>query len=190
MNPFKDYGEIANDHDRYEITLKKLPAGLTGKALDLGVVNPFTPLLRKAYPELEITNTTANVNFDLDALPYPDKSFDAIFSFEVLEHLMNPLWNLVECSRVLKENGSIYLTTPKGGFPSTLMWPPPHFHEIDRYRLGALSDSAKLRIHRFERFNKGPAYWWKMGLFRPTLRVFFGGWFYIELKKNELQSKS
>lgn len=183
MNPFKDYGEIKVDYDRYGITLEKLPKTLSGKALDLGVVNPFTSILKEKYPALELINTEEDINFDLVKLPFEDKTFDCIFSFEVLEHLMNPLWNLLECRRVLKENGAIYLTTPKGGFPSTLMWLPTHFHEIDRERLNILVKSANLRIDRLERFNKGPFYWWKMGIVRPTLRVFFGGWFYIELKK-------
>jgi SAM-dependent methyltransferase len=117
MTPFKDYGEIKTDYARYEITLKRLPATLVGKALDLGVVNPFTPILRKTYTNLEIFNTTDDLDFDRDALPYPDQSFDVIFSFEVLEHLMNPLWNLCECRRVLKDEGTIFLTTPKGGIP-------------------------------------------------------------------------
>jgi SAM-dependent methyltransferase len=183
MNPFRDYGEIKADYDRYEITLKKLPAILTGKALDLGVVNPFTPLLRKTFPDLEIINTANDLDFDRDVLPYPDKGFDTIFSFEVLEHLLNPLWNLRECRRVLKDDGTIYVTTPKGGFPSTLMWPNTHFHEIDRERMHVLAENAKLSINHIERFNKGPLYWWKMGIIRPTLRIVFGGWFYIELIK-------
>ncbi|MDZ7343397.1 MAG: methyltransferase domain-containing protein [candidate division KSB1 bacterium] len=183
MNPFKDYGDIKADYDRYLITLKKLPAKLTGEALDLGVVNPFTPILQEKYPDLKIINTAAELDFDSHALPYPDRSFDAIFSFEVLEHLMNPLWSLRECRRVLRDSGTIYVTTPKGGFPSTLMWPDTHFHEIDHKRLQVLAKSAGLRIDRIERFNKGPWYWWKMGIFRPTVRVFFGGWFYIEMKK-------
>jgi SAM-dependent methyltransferase len=183
MNPYKDYGDIKADYDRYWRTLDKLPRTLSGKALDLGVANPFTPILNKTYPDLEIVNTAENLNFDLAQLPFPEKSFDCIFSFEVLEHLMNPLWNLLECRRVLKDDGTIYLTTPKGGFPSTLMWLDTHFHEIDSQRLKVVADSANLRITRMLRFNKSPFYWWKMGIIRPTLRALFGGWYYLELKK-------
>lgn len=184
MNPFKDYGTIKADTDRYELTLKKLPMELKGRALDLGVINPFTPILKEHYPQLEIINTHPKLDFDVDRFPFEDKSFDCIFSFEVLEHLMNPLWNMLECRRVLKDEGKIYLTTPKGIFPSTLMWPPAHFHEIDSYRMHVLAERASLQIKRIERFNKGPFYWWKMGIIRPTLRILIGGWFYIELEKN------
>lgn len=183
MNPFKDYGDIKADYDRYKITLKKLPADLSGKALDLGVVNPFTPILKQTYPHLEIINTPADLDFDIRTLPYREKSFDVVFSFEVLEHLMNPLWNLLECRRVLKDDGIIYMTTPKGIFPSTIMWPDAHFHEIDFRRIYILAERAGLRIKRIERFNKGPFYWWKMGLIRPTLRILLGGWFYVEMQK-------
>ena len=183
-NPFKDYGSIKADYGRYDITLEILPRGISGQALDLGAANPFTPFLQRAYPQLDITNTDGKTDFDKDQLPFPDKTFDAVFSFEVLEHLMNPLWNLRECRRVLKDEGTIYITTPKGGFPSTLMWPATHFHEIDKQRLQVLAESSKLRIDEISRFNKGPFYWWKMGIIRPTLRVFFGGWYYLELRKN------
>ena len=183
QNPFKDYGELKADEDRYKMTLKKLPPNLSGTALDLGVKNPFTAILKQIYPGLEIGCTPAETDFDVDALPFADKSFDMIFSFEVLEHLMNPLWNLMECRRVINDSGTIYVTTPKGIFPSTIMWPDTHFHEIDSKRMRILTERARLRIKHIEHFNKGPFYWWKMGVFRPTLRIILGGWFYIEMQK-------
>jgi SAM-dependent methyltransferase len=182
-SPFKDYGTVFADRYRYDLTLEKLPQALSGKALDLGEENPFTPLLKERYRNLEILNTPEGLDFDTDGLPFLDKAFDIIFSFEVIEHLMNPLWNLRECSRILRDEGIIYLTTPKGGFPSRLMWHEHHFHEMDRERLQVLFRAAGLSSHRFERFNKGAFYWWHMGIFRPTLRLLFGGWYYIELRK-------
>lgn len=183
MTPFKDYGDIKADFERYQLTINKLPRDLKGEALDLGVVNPFTPILKKAQPQLVITNTNAELDFDINKLPFEDKSFDFIFSFEVLEHLMNPLWSLLECRRVLKDSGRIFLTTPKGVFPSA-MWLDTHFHEIDAKRIRIIAERAGLRVNQLDRFNKSPFYWWKMGIIRPTLRILIGGWFYIELEKN------
>ncbi len=183
-HPYKEYGEIKADHERYSLTLERMPGRLAGKVLDLGVENPFTPLLKQSYPELQITNTSPNIDFDTMPLPYPDQSFDYVFSFEVIEHLINPLWNMQECRRVLREDGKIILTTPKGVFPS-FMWMDTHFHEIDRGRLEFLFSRAGLKVLKLDEFNKRPSYWLKMGLFRPALRIVFGGWFYAELEKEQ-----
>lgn len=181
-HPFKDYGNIKADYDRYDLTLKRLPNELAGRALDLGIANPFTPLLQKAYSQLEITNTEASLDFDIDALPFAERSFDVVFSFEVIEHLINPLWNLLECRRVLNDEGKLFMTTPVGVFPAK-MWLDTHFHELDAKRIKILAERAGFKLCRIERFNKSPLYWWKMGLIRPTLRILLGGWFYIELQK-------
>ncbi|HQW58260.1 MAG TPA: class I SAM-dependent methyltransferase [Gammaproteobacteria bacterium] len=51
---------------------------------------------------------------DLDNMPWPipDASFDAIYMFSVIEHLLNPLKVIEECHRVLKPNGKLFLLTP------------------------------------------------------------------------------
>ncbi len=43
------------------------------------------------------------------ALPFPDNSFDFLFSIYVLEHISNPGEALVEMRRVVRPNGIIYL---------------------------------------------------------------------------------
>lgn len=47
-----------------------------------------------------------------DAIPVGEKSFDAIVCTEVLEHVPDPKSVLVEFNRVLKSEGSVFLTTP------------------------------------------------------------------------------
>lgn len=42
-------------------------------------------------------------------LPYPDKQFDAIFIFDVIEHVDDPAKTLKECLRTLKKEGLLYV---------------------------------------------------------------------------------
>jgi SAM-dependent methyltransferase len=56
-----------------------------------------------------------NVRFetaDVYALPFPDASFDAVFSHALLEHLREPLKALKEMRRVLKPEGVIGVRVP------------------------------------------------------------------------------
>ncbi len=180
-DPFRDI-ETKNDVERFKLTLELMPPDLSGHALDIGVENHFTPLLKKRYGDLLVSNTNSDVDFDTDELLYVSNSFDVIFSFEVIKHLMNPLFHLIECNRILKPDGKMFVTTPKGVFPE-FMWPESHFHEMARYELEKLFERASLKIEKIRTFNKSWLYWLKMGIFRPTLRALIGGWYYVELTK-------
>ncbi|WP_341526207.1 methyltransferase domain-containing protein [Nostoc sp. UHCC 0302] len=70
--------------------------------------------------ENAVTQAVSNANFleaNIYALPFPDNSFDAIFSHALFEHLQEPVKALQELSRVLKPGGIIGLRSPDwGGF--------------------------------------------------------------------------
>ncbi|HZQ07632.1 MAG TPA: methyltransferase domain-containing protein [Anaerolineae bacterium] len=46
------------------------------------------------------------------ALPFADNSFDVILMSEVIEHVISPEFTLRECWRILRNNGTVALTTP------------------------------------------------------------------------------
>lgn len=49
---------------------------------------------------------------DIDALPFPDASFDVVVSFETIEHVPDPMHALAELRRVLKADGLLIISTP------------------------------------------------------------------------------
>jgi SAM-dependent methyltransferase len=73
-------------------------------------------------------------------LPFPDGSFDLVISFQVLEHVADPLPYLREIWRVARPGGSVILTTPNAATrldPGMTPWNRFHVHE---YRASELHD--------------------------------------------------
>jgi len=78
------------------------------------------------------------VRADAQALPFGDASFDAVVSFETIEHLTDARALLAECRRVLREEGLLYLSTPNR---TVTRWMPPnpfHVREFTAAELVAL----------------------------------------------------
>lgn len=66
---------------------------------------------------------------NLEALTFPDDSFDIFITQDVLEHVFHPDQALAEISRVLREGGMHIFTTPK------------HKHLVESYRRARLINS-------------------------------------------------
>jgi SAM-dependent methyltransferase len=52
------------------------------------------------------------INFETDALPFPENRFDTVLSMNVLEHIYNHNHLLREMTRVLKPNGDMIIFVP------------------------------------------------------------------------------
>lgn len=81
----------------------------------------------------------ADVVAPLDRIPLVDRSFDAVISTQVLEHVPRPAEVLDELFRVLRPAGELFLTAP-------LVWSlheePYDFYRFTRYGLEELLRSA------------------------------------------------
>ncbi|MFD8337931.1 class I SAM-dependent methyltransferase [Streptomyces solisilvae] len=91
--------------------------GAVGDWLDYGAgTAPYRGLLGKAKlwtADLEGARSNP-VDYVLEAdgpIPMPDGSFDGVLSTQVLEHVPDPGFYLQECRRVLKETGTLVLST-------------------------------------------------------------------------------
>lgn len=62
---------------------------------------------------------------EISQIPMDDRSFDAIFCTEVIEHVPNPIAVIAEFGRLLKPGGKLFLTAPHG---TTLHMEPFHYY--------------------------------------------------------------
>lgn len=58
----------------------------------------------------------------IEAIPFKNKSFDVITVIEVIEHVPHPDIALNELARVLKDDGTLILTTPNNHFFFKIFW--------------------------------------------------------------------
>ena len=95
------------------------------------------------------------------SLPFKSDQFEAVTSFETLEHLQNDRGFLRELRRVLKPNGMLILSTPNGGVSNPVGRPTNPFHVREytllelRVLLEAIFRDVSIRGQRFTRFSHG-----------------------------------
>lgn len=101
--------------------IKQLSSSLQGKLMDFGAGSkPYRQLFHvEQYVGVDIqesghdhTHEDIDVFYDGKTIPFPDQSFDSVFSSEVFEHIFNLDEILTEIHRVLKPGGKMLITLP------------------------------------------------------------------------------
>jgi len=116
------------DREKKSLKLIKSLDLKQAKFLDIGSgVGFFMEHLSKIQPKLELYGVDYS-NYNLkksqrlpfkfkqcnieDGIPHKDSTFDVVYAAEIMEHLVNPDYFIDECSRLLKKNGHVIITTP------------------------------------------------------------------------------
>ena len=133
-------------------------------ALDIGDRSGLTEMMESKY-QIKFDNTKE----DLDSVTLSG-DYDLVTSFEVLEHLFNPLFHLSQIKEVLSDSGKLILSTPLS--KPRFLWSKEHFHEMSITSIEALFHEAELKIVRKEFFRVHPIFFYVKGI-RPLLRLFF-----------------
>lgn len=142
------------------------------KTLDVGGPNKFGELLFTTHNTLNY-----DLNFHVEA---PSSDYNVIFCFEIIEHLMNPLFLMTELHKLLCRGGVMYLSTPRPFFG--FLQGKQHFTEYKPDRIEQMFRYAGFEVLRRRKFCLWN--WWFMFWgFRPIFRVLFHRNYLWELRK-------
>ena len=133
---------------------------------------PLTEMLEKEFGEIE--NITINEP-DNDYVKPKVHSYQTIFCFDVLEHMMNPFFVVKRIHGALKTGGHLFITCP-----AAIPWPfskgKHNFHEFRKDEIQNLLLRAGYRAEIKTR--RGTAMVASFGI-RPYLRLFFRKRYFI-----------
>jgi len=133
------------------VRIRAIAPEVGGRVLDLGCGSkPYETLFSSAseYVGVDVeqaghnhANSKVDVFYDGRRLPFADASFDAVVSFETLEHVFNLDEVLDELARVVKPGGTLLVTLP-------FAW-GEHEQPHDCARYTSFGIKAKLAEHGF-----------------------------------------
>ncbi len=150
---------------RYKHTLRFLNEVISKeeKILDLGVINPFSEILRKEG--FDVTNTSGE-DLDLETNAVKNEDFDVVSAFEIFEHLVSPFNVLTDIkAKKLVASVPLKLWFASAYKSKTDQW-DRHYHEFEAWQFDWLLEKAGWKIVKREKFSNPVK---KIGL-RPFLR--------------------
>lgn len=130
---------------------------LNGYSLNIGAGSTETKIPNCIELEYSIHRNT-DVVADAHRLPFKDRVFDAVVSFNTFEHLHDPTTAAREIFRVLKPGGKVVIHT---AFLQPLHEPPHHYYNATKY--GILNWFSEFDFDKctvLERFNPALTVGW------------------------------
>jgi len=156
------------DNKRFEYLVKFMKNPIE-PILDIGSQNDFGLKVAQHYG-ISICNTDGDLDYP-DWIPLGDDYYNAVWIFEVIEHLMNPALFLKELKDIIDLNTKIYVTYP---FRSVVSyWSDTHFNEMDEKRFRTLVESCGYEIVRHEKHRLYRKWNFYLRGIRPLIRLFF-----------------
>ncbi len=179
---------LAEHRERLAFTLAQVPAG-GERALELGTYGAMAAAVQRVFGyraveggdqtgsgemRVEIAGQAPFVlpmrafDAERDRYPYADDSFDLVLACEIIEHFVtDPMHCLLECRRVLRDGGTLLLSTPNiashtaigrvlQGCEHPNLFPQysresthrPHVHEYAPYELATVLRDAGFEVVR------------------------------------------
>jgi hypothetical protein len=150
---------------RFDVTLRGIQS-LRGPVLDLGPPNALAREMERRYG-VNIVHTDAH-DLDRERLgAFRPGPYGTITAFEILEHVLNPLFVLDGCREVLLPHGTLHVSVPRrNGCEWVFGKSPEHFHEFAPDELRWLLTKAGFEIEHWDAANSSVL---SPGL-RPLLR--------------------
>jgi 2-polyprenyl-3-methyl-5-hydroxy-6-metoxy-1,4-benzoquinol methylase len=97
---------------------------------------------------------------DAEAIPLPDRAVDMVVSFETIEHVASPASFIQECTRVLKPEGTLIVSTPnRPVYSGESNQNPFHRIEFDEEEFLNLLRSRFKTIRLYVQFPQSAAWW-------------------------------
>lgn len=202
----EDKNTIQKNMSHYLSRIKKLKS--KGKILDVGCAMGFFLELAEnngfKATGIDVSEYAVNlakkkygdkvVQTSLSKAKFPDKCFDVVTMFDLIEHLENPIEDLKKTSSLLKDNGLVVIQTgdteSKWARYSKKNWhffaPPQHLFFYSKNNIKTLLQKAGFETVKIEKKGKWITLHYLFHMLRYMGKESLGDFFFKLTKKNFL----